>query len=75
MPDPDTFRVIPYAPRSAAMLVDHRRTDGAPYEAGPRNFLRRMSDALAERGMMFRCAVENEYSLARREEDGYVADR
>ncbi len=42
VPDPDSFRVLPYAPRSAAMLVDHRRTDGAPYEAGPRNFLRRM---------------------------------
>jgi glutamine synthetase len=72
VPDPDTFRVIPYAPRSAAMLVDHRRTDGAPYEAGPRNFLRRMSDGLAERGMVLRCAVENEYSLARREGEGYV---
>jgi glutamine synthetase len=72
VPDPDSFRVLPYAPRSAAMLVDHRRIDGAPYEAGPRNFLRRMSDALAERGMLFRCAVENEYTLARREGDGYA---
>ena len=72
VPDPDTFRVLPYAPRSAAMLVDHIQVDGTPYAAGPRNFLKRMSDALAERGMVLRCAVENEYSLARREGGGYA---
>ena len=36
VPDPDTFTVLPYAPHSAAMLVDHLRLDGQPYEAGPR---------------------------------------
>src|SRR5215218_6961948 len=32
-PDPDTFTVLPYAPHTAAMLVDHVRLDGQPYEA------------------------------------------
>ncbi len=69
VPDTDTFTVLPYAPHSAAMLVDHVRLDGQAYEAGPRNFAKRMAERLAERGMVFRCAVENEFSLAR-EVDG-----
>ena len=31
VPDPDTFTVLPYAPHTAAMLVDHLRLDGEPY--------------------------------------------
>jgi glutamine synthetase len=68
VPDPETFAILPYAPNTAAMLVDHVRLDGEPYEAGPRNFLRRMSDRLAGRGMVLHCAVENEWSLARVED-------
>jgi glutamine synthetase len=65
VPDPATFTVIPYAPRSAAMLVDHVRLDRSPYEACPRRFLARMAARLAEGGVELRCAVENEFSLAR----------
>jgi glutamine synthetase len=65
VPDPATFTVLPYAPRSAAMLVDHVGLDGAPYEACPRQFLHRMVDRLAERGLELRAAVENEFTLAR----------
>ena len=36
MPDPTIFTVLPYAPNTAAMFVDHVRLDGAPYEAGAR---------------------------------------
>jgi glutamine synthetase len=72
VPDPETFAILPYAPNTAAMLVDHVRLDGEPYEAGPRNFLRRMSERLAERGMVLHCAVENEWSLARVEDSRYV---
>jgi glutamine synthetase len=68
VPDPATFTVIPYAPRSAAMLVDHVRLDGEPYEAGPRHFLGRMADRLAEHGLELRVAVENEFALARVED-------
>jgi len=72
IPDPTTFTVLPYAPNTAAMFVDHIRLDGAPYEAGPRNFLKRMSDRLADHGMVFWCAIENEFSLARRSDGQYV---
>jgi glutamine synthetase len=72
VPDPATFTILPYAANTGVMLVDHVRLDGQPYEAGPRNFLRRMSDRLAERDMVLSCAVENEWSLARVEDDRYV---
>jgi glutamine synthetase len=72
VPDPDTFTILPYAPNAAAMLVDHARLDREPYEAGPRNFLRRISDGLAERGMVLSIAVENEWSLARIEDGRYA---
>jgi glutamine synthetase len=72
VPDPGTFTILPYAPHTGAMLVDHVRLDRQPYEAGPRNFLRRMSDRLAERGMVVSCAVENEWSLAHAAEGRYV---
>lgn len=65
VPDPATFTVIPYAPRSAVMLVDHVRLDGTPYEGCPRQFLARMVGRLAERDLELRGAVENEFSLAR----------
>ena len=72
VPDPSTFRVLPYAPRSAAMLVDHVRLDGEPYEADPRAFLKRMVGQLTDHGMVMRCAVENEFSLATRVGDGFA---
>ncbi|HXF72931.1 MAG TPA: glutamine synthetase family protein [Actinomycetota bacterium] len=72
VPDPDSFVVLPYAPRSGAMVVDMRRLDGAPWEACPRDFLKRMEARLADHGMVLRCAVENEFSLARAE-DGRFA--
>jgi glutamine synthetase len=72
VPDPSTFTVLPYAPHTAAMLVDHMTLSGEEYEAGPRNFLRRMTDRLTERDMVLRCAVENEFSLAREVDGRYV---
>jgi glutamine synthetase len=72
VPDPDTFTVLPYAPRAAAMLADHVALDGEPYAGGPRTFLKRMAAKLADRGMVLSCAVENEFSLARQVDGRYV---
>jgi glutamine synthetase len=72
LPDPSSFVVLPYAPHTAAMVVDHRRLDGQPYEAGPRNFLHRMVERLRdEHGLTFSCAVENEFTLARGDGQGW----
>ena len=70
VPDPETFRVLPYAPRTGAMLVDQRALDGEPAAVDQRAFLRRMTDRLAERGASLEVAFENEFALATRGDDG-----
>jgi glutamine synthetase len=64
VPDPETFRVLPYAPRTAAMLVDHVSLTGEPAGQCPRSFLKRMVERLAERGAVLEVAFENEFTLA-----------
>ena len=72
MPDPTTFAVLPYAPRSARLLCDMLTVEGEPWAACPRSFLRKMIARAAGRGLVARAAFENEFSLARREGSGYL---
>ena len=72
VPDPETFRLLPYAPNVGAILVDHVRLDGEPAAVCQRSFLRRMEARLAERGAKLEVAFENEFSLATVEDGGYV---
>ncbi len=72
VPDPDTFRVLPYAPHTGAMLVDHVLLDGTPAPVCQRSFLKRMEDRLAERNMRLEVAFENEFSLATRSDGQFV---
>jgi len=72
VPDPDTFRVLPYAPRTGAMLVDHVTLDGAPAPVCQRSFLKRMEERLAERNLRLEVAFENEFSLATRVDGQFV---
>jgi glutamine synthetase len=69
-PDLDTFRVLPYAPRTGAMLVDQRALGGDIAPVDQRGFLRRMVDALAGRGARLEVAFENEFALAVRDDSG-----
>jgi glutamine synthetase len=64
VPDPETFRVLPYAPHMGAMLVDHVQLDGTPAPVDQRSFLKRMQARLDERGAKLEVAFENEFSLA-----------
>jgi glutamine synthetase len=76
IPDPNTFVLLPYAPTNASMMCDMIRTDGVPWEACPRTFLKRMLARLAEQGMRAEAAVEHEFFLAREAGGNYVpADR
>jgi glutamine synthetase len=70
VPDPETFRVLPYAPHSAAMTVDMCNQDGSPWEACPRSFLKRQIAAFANVGFTVRAAFECEFILATRNSDG-----
>jgi glutamine synthetase len=69
VPDLETFRVLPYAPHTGALICDHMRLDGEPAPVCQRSFLKRMEARLAERGASLEVAFENEFSLAR-EVDG-----
>jgi glutamine synthetase len=73
IPDPGTFRVLPYAPHSAAMTVDMCQQDGSPWEACPRSFLKCQIAACAEAGFTVRAAFECEFTLAARNADGTFA--
>ena len=72
MPDPDTFVVLPYAPRSAAMLSDMHTLDGEAWGACPRSFLKRMVRRVQGEGLQVKAAFEPEWSLAVRVDDRYV---
>ena len=72
VPDLDTFRVLPYAPRTGAVLTDHIRLDGTPAPVCQRSFLKRMTSRLGERGLVLRASFENEFSLATRVDGEYV---
>src|SRR5438067_1663301 len=70
MPDPATFRVLPYAPHSAAMTVDMCTLEGQPWGACPRSFLKRQVQDAADLGMTLQMVVEGEWSLAEKLPDG-----
>jgi glutamine synthetase len=70
IPDPDTFILLPHAAHSATVLCDMIRTDGIPWEACPRTFLKRMVAELATEGMRAEAAVEHEFYLAREDDAG-----
>jgi len=72
VPDPETFRVLPYAPHTGAMLVDHVQLDGTPAPVDQRSFLKRMEARLADRGAKLEAAFENEFSLATVVDGAYV---
>ena len=55
-PDPETFTLLPYAPRTAAMTADMCTLEGAAWEACPRSFLKRQVAACAAAGFTVRAA-------------------
>jgi len=71
IPDPDTFVILPYAPRSGQMLVNMVELDHSPWALDPRAFLQRMVARAAGAGLAFDAAFENEFYLAVATEDGY----
>jgi glutamine synthetase len=72
MPDPDTFRVLPYAPHSGVLLTDHLDVGGTPAGVCQRSFLKRQESRLAERGLVLRASFENEFSLAVHDGGEYI---
>ena len=78
-PDPETFRVLPWAPHTGWMLCDLELPDGQPMPLSSRAQLARQVDALAARGLAFMAGVEIECHIVRRaagpEPDGRPGER
>jgi glutamine synthetase len=63
VPDPNTFRVLPWADRTGWMLCDAYFANGQPVPLDGRGLLRRQLAALAERGYDLVTGLEFEFSL------------
>jgi glutamine synthetase len=63
--DLDTFRVLPWEPHTAALLVDFVNQDGSPHAACPRSQLKRVIARARERGYDATFAVEFEFFIFR----------
>jgi len=65
LPDPDTFRLVPWRPREhnavARMFCDIRQPSGDPFEGDPRHILKRNLKRAADMGYTFYIGPELEY--------------
>ena len=69
VPDPETFRVLPWAPGVGWILCDEYFNSGVPFHFSPRHLLRRQLGRLAERGMGLVVGLEVEWYLLRAVQD------
>jgi glutamine synthetase len=65
VPDPSTFRVLPWAPGVGWVLTDEYFRDGKPFHFSPRHLLRRQVARLAQKKMALMVGLEVEWYLAR----------
>src|SRR5439155_20949987 len=63
VPDPSTFRVLPWAPGVAWVLCDEYFNSGVPFHFSPRHVLRRQLRRLADKGMTLVAGLEIEWCL------------
>jgi glutamine synthetase len=69
LPAPETFAVVPYAPRQARLFCNLVQLDQQPWPVCPRYFLQQMLTQAAQHGIRVQVAFENEFYLLR-EVDG-----
>lgn len=72
VPDPETFSILPWAPKSASVLCDQLDHNRENWGACPRSFLKEMIARAARMGIEVQASFENEYYMARWEGDHYV---
>jgi glutamine synthetase len=68
VPDPGTFRVLPWAPGVGWVLCDEYFVSGMPFHFSPRHLLRRQLKRLEERSFGCMIGLEIEWYLQRVEE-------
>ena len=65
VPDPATYRVLPWAPGVGWCLADEYFTSGVPFHFSPRQLLKKQLQRLADRGMSHIVGLEVEWYLLR----------
>ncbi|MHB1681445.1 MAG: glutamine synthetase family protein [Bacilli bacterium] len=70
MPDPSSFRVLPYQPRVGSMMCDMLSLDHQPWAACPRSYLKRIIAEAASLGFNIMATYEDEFTLAYADERG-----
>jgi glutamine synthetase len=65
VPDPATFRVLPWAPGVGWVLCDEYFNSGVPFHFSPRQLLRRELERLADKGLGCVVGLEIEWYLLR----------
>jgi glutamine synthetase len=74
VPDPATFRVLPWQPDVGWILCDEYFTSGVPFHFSPRQLLRRQIDRLGKRGMRCLVGLEVEWYLLRVAEEHLTSE-
>ncbi|MET7399668.1 glutamine synthetase family protein [Dactylosporangium sp. NPDC005572] len=75
VPDPSSFRVVPWASRTGWVLCDVRFPDGAAVPFCTRSLLRGQLGALAERGYRMTVGAELEFHVFRALDEGFAPAR
>ena len=70
VPDPGTFTVLPWAPKTAVVFADLYMSDGRPFPLAPRTLLKEKLAKLAESGYSLITGIEMEWYLTRLVDDG-----
>lgn len=65
VPDPTTFRILPWADRTGWMLADLYMTSGRPFALSPRTILKKALGELQELGYDYQAGLEVEWYLTR----------
>jgi len=65
VPDPETFRVLPWVPKTGWVLCDLRFTNGKPVPFDTRGLLRKALSELDEAGYRYRAGLEIEFHVFR----------
>lgn len=69
VPDPQTFRVLPWANRTAWVITDAYFANGKPVPLDGRRLLRQQVEAAAELGYDYVAGLEVEFYILRRDSD------
>ncbi len=69
LPDPSTFRTLPWAPQSAWIFCTPRRTDGSAIPFAPRDVLQSAIDRLSASGRALMVGLEVEFHVFQKLDD------